>query len=81
MMRLPVRSRSGNWMLALIGGIYAIGALAVLAWFVVDVWSADSTIDRLLQFALVAAGGCGVWFVASALENLGVRQPHRSAPR
>ncbi|HEV7764563.1 MAG TPA: hypothetical protein VGQ76_06140 [Thermoanaerobaculia bacterium] len=74
-MRLLVRSRSGNLVLAILGGIYTVSALCVLAWFVVDMWLADGTIDRLLQFALVAAGACGVWFVVNALANLGIR-PH-----
>jgi hypothetical protein len=81
MMRLPVHSRSGNWLLAVLGSVYTLGAIAVLTRFVIDVWSANSLADGMLQFAVVAAGMCGVWFVASALENLGVRHQHRSPQR
>ncbi len=76
MVRLLVRSRSGNLVLAVLGFIYTVSATAVLAWFVIDVWRAAVTVDRLMQFALIAAGACGVWFVVNALENLGFRN-HR----
>lgn len=82
MMRLPVRSRSGNMMLAVLGGIYAVSAVIVLALFVIDAWSALATIDLILQMALLVAAGCGVWAIVNALENLGLRhQPQRSAHR
>jgi hypothetical protein len=72
MMRLPVRSRNGNVVLAVIGCVYALSATGVLAWLVVDVWNASMLIDLLLQIALVAAAACGVWFTTNALENLGI---------
>jgi len=73
MVRLPVRSRSGNLLLAILGTLYVVGAIVVLAWFVIDAWLAAGLIDLLLQFALVAAGFCGAWFVANAMGNLGWR--------
>lgn len=76
MVRLLVRSRSGNLVLAVLGFVYTVSAAAVLAWFVVDVWRAAVTVDRLMQFALIGAGACGAWFVLNALENLGLRN-HR----
>jgi len=82
MMRLPVRSRSGNMMLAVLGGIYAVSAVIVLAVFVIDGWSTHDTVDLILQMALVIAAGCGVWFIVNARENLGLRQQtQRSAHR
>lgn len=82
MVRLPVRSRSGNVMLAVLGGIYALGAVVVLALFVIDAWSALAAIDLLLQMALIVAAACGIWFIVIALENLGLRHPQqRSAHR
>jgi hypothetical protein len=76
-MRLPVRSRSGNIVLAVVGSIYAVSALSILVWFVLEVWSAARMSDRVLQFALVAAAACGFWIAAHALENLGLRHEQR----
>lgn len=74
MMRMLLRSRSGNFCLALIGGIYAFSALAILGLFVAEQWLASASfVDRVLQFALIASAACGVWFVVIALENLGWR--------
>lgn len=82
MKQWPVRSRSGNMMLAILGGIYAVSAVVVLAIFVIDAWSAHGMIDRILQFALIIAAACGVWFIVNALETLGLRHhTHRSAHR
>jgi hypothetical protein len=78
--RVLVRSRSGNFILAFVGAVYALSAVAVLAWFVVDVWQAAATSDLMVQVALVAAAACGVWFVAIALENLGLRS-HRTTSK
>jgi hypothetical protein len=62
--------------LAAIGGLYAISALVIFARFVAEVWSNAATLDRLLQFALLASGAWGIWLLMTALENLGVRS-HR----
>ena len=81
-MRLPVHSRSGNIVLAVIGSVYAVSALSILIWFVLEAWGAARMADRVLQFALVAAAVCGFWIAAQALANLGLRhqrpwQTHR----
>lgn len=76
-MRLPVRSRSGNVVLAIVGSIYALSALSILLWLIFEVWSAATLFDRALQFALVVAAASGLWIVLSALENLGLRQQPR----
>ena len=74
MMRMLLRSRSGSLCLAVIGGIYAFSALAVLVYFIAEQELVSaSMIDRVLQFALVAAAACGVWFVVIGLANLGWR--------
>jgi hypothetical protein len=69
-MRVLVRSRNGNFILAFVGALYALSALAVLAWFVVDVWQAAALVDFLLQVALAGSAVCGFWFVSIALDNL-----------
>lgn len=73
MLRVFVRSRVGNIVLAVIGAAYALASLAVLVWLVADVWSASTIFDHLMQFALAAAAACGVWFLVNAMENLGIR--------
>ncbi|MDP9194569.1 MAG: hypothetical protein M3P06_22975 [Acidobacteriota bacterium] len=78
-MRLPVRSRSGNIVLAFIGSLYAVSAFSILAWFVFEAWSAANMSDRVLQLALAGAAACGIWLAFSALKNLSLTQhPQRS---
>jgi hypothetical protein len=78
--RVLVRSRSGNLILAFVGGVYALSSVAVLAWFVMDVWQAARIADVMLQVALVASAACGVWFVSIALANLRHRAGETSKP-
>ena len=72
-MRVLVRSRSGNFILAIVGAIYALSAIAVFGWFAVDVWRSGAMVDLLLQIALLAAAACGVWFLSIARQNLRLR--------
>ena len=69
-MRVLVRSRNGNVVLAAVGALYALAAAGVLVWFVIDVWQAATLTDVMLQVALLASAACGVWFMSNALENL-----------
>jgi hypothetical protein len=69
-MRVLVRSRIGNLLLAFVGAVYALTALGVLAWFSIDVQDGAAFVDLLLQVALLAAAACGVWFVLIALPSL-----------
>ena len=77
MMRLPVRSRRWNMALAVLGSIYTVSAVVLLAWFVIDVWNAGGLADRLMQFALIASAVYSVWILRTALENLGIRTQRR----
>ena len=74
-MRMVIRSRSGNVVLAALGVTYAVSALVVLGWFLVDSWAAAAVLDRALQVCLAASAVCGVWFIVTALDNLGVPPP------
>ena len=71
--RVILRSRSGNVVLAVLGGLYVLGALTVLVALAIEVWNAAGLTDRALLLGLVAAAACGIWFLETALENLGVR--------
>jgi hypothetical protein len=72
MARVVVHSRSGNVVLAVVGAIYALSAIAAFIAFAVDVWNAAGLMDRALLIGLVIAAACGVWFLVTGLENLGV---------
>ena len=72
MARVRVRSRSGSVVLAVIGAVYTVGATVALVAFAVDVWNAAGWTDRALQVGLIAAGACGIWFLLTGLENLGI---------
>jgi len=72
MSRVHVRSRSGNVVLAVVGAVYAIGALATLIVLAVDVWNAVGLRELAMHVALIGAVTCGLWFFFSGLENLGV---------
>lgn len=74
MVRMSIRSKSGNVALAALGAIYALASLVVLVWFVIDVWAAAAIVDLALQVCLVASLACGLWFLAIGLENLGVQR-------
>lgn len=74
MVRMLIRSRSVNLALAVLGAFYAVTALVVLVWFVIDVWAAAAIVDRAMQACLIAAIACGVWFIAIAMQNLGVQR-------
>lgn len=76
MLRVLVRSRYGNIVLAVIGAAYAMASLVVLVWLVVDVWQASTLFDYVIQLALLASAACGLWFLLNALENLGVQLGH-----
>jgi hypothetical protein len=71
MVRLLVRSRRWNLVLAVLGSIYAVSTVVLLFWFVLDVWSAEAITDRLLQLVLLVSALCSVWMVSNSLNNLG----------
>lgn len=73
--RVLVRSRSGNFFLAIVGALYALSSVAVLAWLTADLWNAPGAADFLLQIALAASAICGIWFVHIAYASLGHHRP------
>lgn len=76
MLRLPVRSRRWNRVLAAVGILYAVSATVLFAWLVVDVWHAESLGDRILQLVLLSSIVCSVWMYLGARGNLAGRATH-----
>jgi hypothetical protein len=76
-MRLQVRSRRWNWVLAILGSMYAVSAILLLVWYVIDVWEAEALSDRVMQIALLGSAIYGLWILFNALANLGVRGQKR----
>lgn len=74
MLRVRIRSRSGNIALAVIGGIHVVSALVMVSWVIRDVIETSVARQALAQLVVLAVAAlCGVWFIAVALDNLGVR--------
>lgn len=72
MFRLLLHSRRGNRLVAIVGAVYSIVALTIFVAFVVDNWNANGPIDILMQATLLACAACGIWFIVTGLESLGV---------
>ncbi len=72
MSRVNIHSRSGNVALAVIGAMYALGAVVAFVAFARDVWNAAALMDRALGIGLIGAAVAGLWFLVTGLENLGV---------
>ena len=79
-MRVALRSRAGNIVIAVLGVTYAVSAVILLVLYVLDTWGAASLIDRVLQLALVGAAIAGVLFIAIAGQNLGFSLTWRRDP-
>jgi hypothetical protein len=75
---ITIRSRFGNGVLGVLGAVYFLSASTILVYYVVTTWGAASTIDRLLQFALIASAVGGLLFIGIAADNLGLRRRHDS---
>ncbi|HEX6099331.1 MAG TPA: hypothetical protein VF432_23655 [Thermoanaerobaculia bacterium] len=60
-------------MLAVLGAAYTVGAIVVFVMLAMAVWNAISMTSLAMMAALAAAAACGIWFLKSALQNLGIR--------
>ncbi len=80
-MRIEVRSRTGNAVLGVLGVVYLISALALLAYDLMQTWGAAGMIDRAVQVALVVSALAGGFFILTAMRNLGLRPSlHHASP-
>ena len=75
MLRVVIRSRVGNAVLAILGVVYFVSATATFLYYVVTNWGANGLTDYVLQAALIAAAAGGVFFALIALQNLRPRRP------
>lgn len=72
MARVILRSRSGNVVLAVLGAVYTVAAIATHVAFAVEVWNALGIRDLAMQLGLLGAAVCSVWLLLTGLENLGI---------
>ena len=72
-MRVEVRSRTGNVVLGVLGVLYLVSAIGLLAYDLRQTWAAWTRIDYLVQAALVACGLTGLFFFLNAARNLGLQ--------
>lgn len=75
MLRVMIRSRIGNGVLAVLGVVYFVSAAATLMYYIVSNWGANGMIDYVLQFALVCAAVGGVLFFMIGAGNLRTARP------
>lgn len=73
MLNVPIRSRTGNVVLAIVGAVYVLAALVPLVLLLREAWRYRALVDTALLFFLTAAAAGGGWFIVVALTNLGVR--------
>ncbi len=74
-MRMPVRSRIGNALLAVIGAVYICAAVSLLVYAVAQTWEAASTMDYAVQLILIGSAAAGVFFLVNGAANLGLHHP------
>lgn len=74
------RSRQGNAVLGIAGGLYAVAAMVLLIDSIAVTWGAASLMDRALQFALLCIAVASVFLIRIAVINLGPRRRNASEP-
>ena len=79
--RIPIRSRVGNAVLAVLGVLYFLCAITLLGYSLLTGWGAISPVDLLIELILAAIALGGVVFINVAVDNLQLRERVRpSAP-
>lgn len=73
-MRIEVRSRTGNAVLGVLGGLYLVVAVVLFAYDVMQTWGAASVTDRAMQAGLIISALASLSFILIALQNLGLRR-------
>lgn len=70
MQRVIIRSRIGNVSLEILGVTFTIASSALLVYYIISNWGANSLVDRVLQLMLLAGAVTGVLFVNIGRANL-----------
>jgi hypothetical protein len=68
--QVVVRSRIGSLVLAVLGLVYFVSAVATLGYYIFENWGANGLTDYALQAALLAAATGGVLFFRIGSDNL-----------
>lgn len=76
-MRVEIQSRSGNFIVGLLGVVYAISGLILFVVHFAQTWGAASLTDRAIQVLLIGVIAVSGWFVSIAMHGLRLRLPHR----
>jgi hypothetical protein len=80
--RIPIRSRVGNAVLAVLGVLYFLCAITLIGYSLLTGWGTISPVDLLVELILAAIALGGVVFISVAVDNLQLRERVRpSAPR
>ena len=70
MQRVIIRSRIGNLSLEVLGVIFTLASSALLVYYIISNWGANSLVDRALQLMLLVGAVTGVLFVNIGRANL-----------
>ena len=76
-----IRSRWGNMLLAIAGGVYALAALVLLVPFLINTWNGAAVFDRAVQLGLLIVFITGLLFLQIAFRDLGIRLSWRRTGR
>jgi uncharacterized membrane protein len=80
-MLVEIRSRRWNFVIGVLGVVYAIAALILLIVHFMQTLGAASIIDRAIQIALVTAVAVSIWFILIAARGLGIQLRRKSGTR
>lgn len=70
MQRVIIRSRIGNLSLEVLGVTFTLASTALLIYYIISNWGANSLVDRGLQLMLLVGAVAGVVFVNIGRANL-----------
>ena len=73
-MLIEVRSPTGNAVIGVLGGLYLVLAIVLLGYDLTETWGAASMTDRAVQAGLVISALASLFFILTALQNLGLRR-------
>ena len=72
-MRVEIESRRGNVVIGVVGVLYAVSGVVLLAAHFIQTLGAASLLDRAIQLALLIVIAVSVWFMTIAARGLQIR--------